>query len=36
MTMLLVVETPELFVQSVLGFERNGDDIGRLALSSTI
>ena len=36
MSMFAMIESPELFVESVLGLDRNGDDIGGLALSSTI
>jgi hypothetical protein len=35
MTMLLVIQAPELFVETVLGLDGNGDDIGRLPLTSS-
>ena len=34
MAMLSFVESPELFVESVLGFESNGDNFGRLPLTA--
>jgi hypothetical protein len=35
-TMFSLIEVPELFVESVLGFEGNSDDSGRLSLSSSV
>ena len=34
--MFLVIEAPELFVETVLGLQGNGDDLGRLSLAATL
>ena len=36
MTMFAMIEPPELFVESVLGFDGDGDDGGGLTLTASV
>lgn len=35
-TVLFLIESPELFVEPVLGLKRDGDDVGRLTLATSV
>ena len=36
MAVFFLIESPELLVEPVLGFERDGDDVGALALAASV